>query len=141
VVQRAYLDTHGKLPIYDGVDVLDVDGLTAKRYLDIAVPLKKRTAVINDNDGSQAKIEGRYDAYTGYDFITIFVSKGDPKTLEPQLFEANGLDVLNRVLETNYATKDELLKYMTDHKTDCALKIFESPETITMPEYIRDAVA
>lgn len=140
VVQRAYRDIHGKLPIYDGVDVLDVDGLTAKRYLDIAVPLKKRTAVINDNDGDQAKMEGRYQAYAGYDFVKICVGKGEPKTLEPQLFAANGLDVLNRVLETNFATEDELLDYMADHKTDCALKIFESPESITMPEYIRDAV-
>jgi putative ATP-dependent endonuclease of OLD family len=141
VVQRAYLDTHGKLPIYDGVDVLDVDGLTAKRYLDIAVPLKKRTAVINDNDGDRAKMEGRYDAYQSYDFIKICVGKGDPKTLEPQLLDANGLDVLNRVLETNFATDKELLDYMANHKTDCALKIFASPESITMPEYIRDAVA
>jgi predicted ATPase len=141
VVQRAYRDAHGKLPIHDGVDVLDVDGLTAKRYLDIAVPLKKRTAVINDNDGSEVKMEGRYRAYQGYDFIKICVGKGEPKTLEPQLFATNGLDVLNRVLETNYATKDELLNYMANHKTDCALKIFESPESITMPDYIRDAVA
>jgi hypothetical protein len=31
--------------------------LTAKRCLDIAVPLKRRTAVINDNEGDQAKPE------------------------------------------------------------------------------------
>lgn len=43
------------------MDVLGADGLTAKRYLDIAVPLKKRTAVINDNEGDQAKMEGRYE--------------------------------------------------------------------------------
>jgi hypothetical protein len=53
----------GQLPIYHGADVLGVDGLTAKRYLDIAVPLKKRTAVINDNQRDKAKMEGRYDAW------------------------------------------------------------------------------
>jgi hypothetical protein len=37
--------------------------LTAKRCLDIAVPLKRCTAVINDNEGDQAKMEGRHDAY------------------------------------------------------------------------------
>lgn len=141
VVQRAYLDTHGKLPIYAGVDVLDVDGLTAKRYLDIAVQLKKRTVVVNDNDGDQVKMEGRYDAYTGHDFIKICVGKGDPKTLEPQLLAANGLATMNRVLGKSCATEQELLDYMAEHKTDCALRIFESSESITMPEYIRDAVA
>jgi hypothetical protein len=30
---------------------------------------------------------------------------------------------------------------MEGHKTDCALKIFESSEKITMPEYIHAAVA
>lgn len=99
------------------MDVLDVDGLTAKRYLDIAVPLKKRTAVINDNEGDQAKMEGRYDACQRYDFIKICVGKGDVKTLEPQLLAANDLDVLNRVLETNFATDKELLNYVADHKT------------------------
>jgi hypothetical protein len=34
-----------------------------QRHLDIAVSLKKRTVVINDNDGDQAKMEGRSDAY------------------------------------------------------------------------------
>ncbi len=45
------------------------------------------------------------------------------------------------MLGKNYETDDDLLKYMKRNKTDCALKIFESPETITMPEYIREAVA
>ena len=62
-MQRAYRDIHGKLPIYHGVDVVDVDGLTAKRHLDIAASLKKRTVVINDNEDDQAKMEGRSDAY------------------------------------------------------------------------------
>jgi hypothetical protein len=30
---------------------------------------------------------------------------------------------------------------MEGNKTTCALKIFESAESITMPEYIRNAVA
>jgi len=58
-VRRAYRGIHGKLPIHHGDDDLDVDGLTAKRYLDIAVPLKKRTAVINDNKGDQSSQDGR----------------------------------------------------------------------------------
>src|SRR5262249_46052501 len=35
VVQRAYRDTHdGRLPIHDGIDVMSMDSLSAKRFLD-----------------------------------------------------------------------------------------------------------
>jgi putative ATP-dependent endonuclease of the OLD family len=142
VVQRAYRDAHqGRLPLQDGIDVICVDGLTAKRFLDIAVPLQRRAVVVTDNDGDVAKAETRYQEYAGYSFIRVYVGQGAPKTLEPQLLEANGLAVMNTVLGKSFATDDELLEYMAAHKTDCALKIFESPETITMPEYIRGAVA
>jgi putative ATP-dependent endonuclease of OLD family len=142
IVQRAYRDAHqGRLPLQDGIDVMCVDGLTAKRFLDIAVPLRRRTTVVTDNDGDAAAAEARYSGYRGHQFISICVGQGQARTLEPQLLAANGLAVLNKVLGRNFATDDDLLKHMKDNKTDCALKIFESPETITMPEYIRDAVA
>jgi hypothetical protein len=56
---------------------------------------------------------------------------------------ANSREVINKVLSKSYQTDDELVDYMTNsnNKTDCALAIFETSEPITMPEYIRDAVA
>lgn len=142
VVQRAYRDVHqDKLPIQDGIDVMSVDGLTAKRFLDIAVLLKKRVAVVTDNDGDIAKAERRYAAYTGHDFISICIGKGAPETLEPQLVAANGRNVMNQVLGKHFDTDKALLAYMANNKTTCALKIFGSAESITMPEYIREAVA
>jgi hypothetical protein len=48
-------------------DVLDVDGLTAKRYLDIAVPLKKRTAVINDNEATKPRRKAGLTPTSGLD--------------------------------------------------------------------------
>ncbi len=65
----------------------------------------------------------------------------DGRTLEPQLLTASGREKLNHVFGTAYATDEELLLYMTENKTTCALAIFKSSEAITMPEYIRDAVA
>jgi predicted ATPase len=143
VVQRAYRDAHGKLPIEDGVDVISVRGLQAKRFLDIAVPLEKPTVVVNDNDGDPAVIRARYAAYTKHSFIKVCIGQGDARTLEPQLVEANGLEVINKVLGKKYKTTAELVTHMTNsnNKTDCALAIFETTEPIAMPEYIRDAVA
>jgi putative ATP-dependent endonuclease of the OLD family len=142
VVQRAYRDAHdGRLPIQDGVDVMSMDALSAKRFLEIAVRLKKPVVVITDNDGSEEATQDRYAAYAQYDFIRFCIGKGEERTLEPQLVAANNLEMLNRVLGKRYDTKERLLAYMTREKTTCALVIFESAETITMPEYIRDAVA
>ena len=102
---------------------------------------KKPAVVVTDNDGDPAAAAAKYAAYTHHSFIRVCIGKGDPRTLEPQLLAANSLAILNKVLGKNYKTDDDLLKHMQGNKTDCALKIFESPETITMPEYIREAVA
>lgn len=143
VVQRAYLDAHGKLPIQDGVDVISVRGLQAKRFLDIAVPLRKPVAVVNDNDDDPDAVKAKYAAYDQHTFIGICIGQGEARTLEPQMVAANGLEVMNKVLRKNYATVDELLTYMMNdrNKTNCALAIFETPDPITMPEYIRNAIA
>lgn len=143
VVQRAYLDLHDRLPIDDGVDVINVRGLQARRFLDIAVRLGKPAVVVNDNDGDPDTVRKRYAAYISYPFIKVCVGEGDARTLEPQLVAANGLEVMNRVLGKAHETEDALVTYMTgrNNKTDCALAVFESDEKITMPEFIRDAVA
>lgn len=140
IVTRAYHDEHGLEPIADGVDVINVRGLSAARFLDLAVPLAKPVAVVNDNDGDAAKMQQRYAEYADHDFISIHVGTGNAKTLEPQVLEANGLARMNEILGKSYATDDEMLTHMTGNKTGWALAVFESEQSITMPEYIRDAV-
>jgi ABC-type cobalamin/Fe3+-siderophores transport system ATPase subunit len=144
VVQRAYKDAHGVLPAEDGVDVINVRGLSFKRFLDIASLLtQNRVAVITDNDGKDASVVKQgFSAYAAFTNISVHVGEDATfKTLEPQLFKANGLAAMNAVLGQNFTTEDDLLKYMKNNKTTCALAIFESDQTINMPEYIRDAVA
>jgi putative ATP-dependent endonuclease of the OLD family len=142
VVQRAHRDAHdGRLPIQDGIDVMSMDALSAKRFLDIAIQLKKPVVVVTDNDGNEEATQLRYADYEQYSFIRFCIGQGTERTLEPQLLAANGRETLNRVFDKRYDTDQKLLTYMARHKTTCALAIFESAETITMPEYIRDAVA
>ena len=142
VIQRAYRDTHdGRLPIDAGVDVVSVRGLQAKRFLDIAVPLGKPVAVVNDNDGDISTIRAKYVDYDQHDFVRICIGEGDERTLEPQMLAANGLATMNKVLGKSYITNADLLTHMKNNKTTCALAVFDSPEPIAMPGYIRDAVA
>ncbi len=142
IVQRAYCDANNnRLPIHDGIDVMSMDALSAKRFLDIAVQLKKPVVVVTDNDGDEAAARAKYADYAHYPFVRVCIGQGDAETLEPQLLDANGRETLNRVLRKRYDTDKKLLAYMTREKTATALAIFESAETITMPEYIRDAIA
>lgn len=143
IVQRAYRDAHGKLPIEAGVDVINVRGLSHKRFLDIAMPLDTIAHVVTDNDGHEpADVEAGFSAYSAATNISIHVGKDKAlKTLEPQLLHVNGRALLNTIFGKTYATDAEMLTYMTANKTTCAVALFETTETVVMPEYISDAVA
>jgi putative ATP-dependent endonuclease of OLD family len=141
VVQRAYFDMHKRLPIQDGIDVISVWGLSFTRFLDIAAGLRTRTAVVTDNDGYPDRLVEKYQPYKdGNDCIEVFYSfNADLPTLEPNIVACNDLATLNAVLDRDFATKEEVERYMGNNKTEVALRIFEAPDPIQMPTYIRDA--
>ncbi len=141
VVQRAYLDKHGMLPIEDGVEVISVKGLAFKRFLEISRILGIDTRVVTDNDGSVKRLKKKYEDFDSTDCIRICYDTDESlKTLEPQLLASNNLDLFNKIFETDYVTDDGLLDHMHKNKTDCALKIFESEEAINYPQYVEDAI-
>ncbi|GAA3894501.1 AAA family ATPase [Streptomyces lacrimifluminis] len=144
VIQRAHMDTHGgTLPVESGIDIINVRGLSFKRFLDIAQLLPQNVvAVVTDNDGKDASdVKQRYASYTAHPNITVHVGEDAAfKTLEPQLFKVNDRATMNAALGQSFTTDDDLLDYMKRHKTDGALAIFQSNQTINMPEYIKEAV-
>lgn len=142
IVQRAYLDVKGRLPMEDGIDVISI-GLSHKRFLDIAVRLKRRVWIVTDNDGRpREQIEKRFAEYLKYSNVTLHVEE-DPglHTLEPSIVAVNDLGRLNAVLGTSFSSKEEAVKSMRDDKPAYALAIFESQSRIVMPKYIRDVVS
>lgn len=142
VVQRAYLDKYSKRPIDDGIDVINVRGLSAKRFLDLAIRLKRRVAVVNDNDGNYAKnITSKYEGYSGHAFISIHASSDNTlKTLEPQIVASAGLDAIKKVFDKSFLTDAEASDYMIAHKTDAALALHDTSESIRWPSYIQGAI-
>ena len=87
-----------------------------------------------------------FEQYESYKSIKICAdpNKALP-TLEPQIVEANRdqLDTLREILDiekVKYPDKESIIKYMKDHKTDCALKIFDTTKDIKYPQYILNAV-
>ncbi len=143
VVQRAYRDKHGKLPLEDGVDVISVGSLAFKRFLEIAGLLNLDVRVVTDNDGDVAALTEKYANFLNGTHTTIKICYDkDEKipTLEPQLLKANSRELLNRILEKEHADHAVLLKYMDRNKTDCALRMFQTNLKWEAPNYIANAI-
>lgn len=139
VVQRGYQDAKGKLPIEDGIDVISV-GLSHKRFLDLAIRLKRRVWAVTDNDGKTVdQVKERFSGYLDSDRVSLHVGT-NPKltTLEPHIVAANDLATLNAVLGKEYDSKEKALQAMLEDKTGSALAIYQSKTPIVMPDYIRD---
>lgn len=141
LLQRLYLDTTQKLPIEDGIDIQSVRGLSFLRFLELATPLKKNITVVTDNDGDHKKLTNtKYKVYMGSSSFKLCFSTDDSlPSLEEQFLAVNNLADLQKVFDTTYKTKDEVLQYMKSNKTEWALAIFESSTTIVYPQYFHDA--
>jgi putative ATP-dependent endonuclease of OLD family len=142
IVQRAYLDRHGRRPIENGVDVLSVRALSFKRYLDIARKLMKPVSVVTDNDGDTVATRARYEEYAGLAHISVCVSEhAEGKTLEPQIVSCNAIEALRTVLKRPFADAQQAITWMTNNKTEAAIRIHDADEAISYPKYVSDAVA
>lgn len=157
IIQKAYFDKHKKLPIEDEIEVISV-GTTFLRFLELADLLKRETVVVTDNDGDIETLEKKYKNYIKLnqkEYVEIcydketHINQGTLKkndgnfnydTLEPCMVRANNLKTLNKILKQDFQTEDELIKYMVNNKTECALEIFESNENINYPIYIEEAI-
>lgn len=138
IVQRAYTDLHGVAPLANGIDVISVNSLAFKRFLEIADGLGIPVCVVTDNDGDVAALEKRYADYLKYIF---YDSDEQASSLEEQILKANSLPVLNAALGTTFAEDAALLKFMRSNKTDSALAIFNSASRLMFPDYIQRAIA
>jgi len=123
-----------------GVQVISVNGTSFKRYLDLALLLGMRTAVIRDNDGNGQKncTENYHDYTTGN--ISIFFDGNDKlSTFEISLYAAN-----QKVCEEAFGPGRRTLsvqEYMLANKADCAFTLLEQcSKALTPPDYIIQAV-
>lgn len=142
IVQRAYKNKHGKLPLEVGVDVISV-GKAFKRFFEIASHLRLDLHAVIDNDGRIAALKDRFDEYIDgrHSTIQLFYDEDESHpTLEPQLLKANSLDALNKIFQTSHPDTGALLDWMKNNKTKYALDMFETDEKWVTPEYIANAI-
>ncbi|ANU65357.1 ATP-dependent nuclease [Turicimonas muris] len=133
-----YKKVRGSSPDNDQVIIISVGGICFKRYLDIALKLKSKVAVITDNDGDiQTNCEERYEKYTENKDICVFC--GDTKedfTFEVTVYKANE-ELCNNCFTTHHNTLD----YMLKNKTEAAYRLLTSHgEELRTPSYIVRAI-
>lgn len=141
IVTKAFFQEHHRTPLQAGVEIVSVNALAFKRFLEIAKALKRETCVVTDNDGDAEAVKEKYTDYSSETHIQVCYSTDNSLyTLEVHLLHLNPRENLNRIFNRQFEDEATLLDYMLKNKTDCALKILDSNETIVMPEYIRNAV-
>ncbi|MER7244450.1 AAA family ATPase [Kribbella sp. NPDC000426] len=138
--ERAFSDRHGAAPMEMGVDVISMRGVALKRSLQLCAALKRKVAVLRDNDGKPADHwNDMYAEFLEDGVRQLFI--GDPahgKTLEPQMIEVNGEPEIRAMLGYDGALTTE--EWMSSHKTEGALRLAETESELTFPEYFIDAV-
>ena len=140
VLARAFRDATGILPAEAGIDVISMGGLTFRRALEICSALDRQVVALQDNDNqTPEEVREPVAALLATGRRALLVSELDHgSTLEAQLRSYNEEDVLRRVLQVPEGS--DLAAWMARHKTEGALRILESEETIAFPPYIEDAV-
>lgn len=156
IVQRAYQDRYGKLPIQDGIDVIAV-GTSFLRFLEIAKKIGKDVVAVTDNDGNPDALDSKYreycyvasekacDAHQVVSYEKEIRDDGkygslNYNTLESEIYLSADKEVLSQILGRSTCDRDETLKYMESNKTEVALKIFETKDCIAYPDYIVRAI-
>lgn len=151
IIQKAYLDEYGKLPMEDGIDVIVVDALAFKRYCDIAVLLKKKIVIVTDNDGNiQKNINEKYSDYLDKTNLVFVYEKNEMlNTIEPSVLEVNcennvPTELFKKSISKNGSmtnkNKQDVLDFMLNNKVEWAIRVLESEEKINYPEYIKNAI-
>lgn len=136
IFERVFYDIYGKRPMDCGIDVFSMRGLSLSRGLELCSRLGKMVAVMRDNDGVEPVDlmtplkdwlkDGEREVFIGA------VAHGH--TLEPQLIHSCGEPALRKILDIT--SKADLKTWMTREKTEAAIKIAETGDTVAPPDYM-----
>lgn len=142
IIQKAYLNEYGTLPINSGIDVISIRGLSFLRFCELAEALRKKIKIVTDNDGDIEKnINEKYKDYLNSEYIKIYYNKNESEnTLEPSFVNSNNFDTLKEVLNSSAKDSSEITKTMENDKTGWALKVFDTDKKINFPEYINECI-
>ena len=135
LLEEFYKSITGHIPEDDGVHIIDVRGLSFKRYLEISKLTGSKVGVITDNDKDYQKhcVE-KYADFSGDTNIEIFYDNNNEKfTFEVILYGDNHV-----LCDALFGTDAQ--KYMLNNKTEVAFSLLSQNQLITIPDYIKRAI-
>lgn len=137
---RFFRDQCGSEPLDLGIDVMAINGTSFRRGFELAMLLGKRIVAIRDNDGKNIQaIQDSLSDYLKPGERDLFIGdKEGGKTLEPQMLHANGESALRKILQLS--EDKNIRKWMKRHKTESALALAETNESLNPPTYIAQAI-
>lgn len=139
LLDRFFTQLAGVTPQEANVYIMSVDGLTFKRYLDVASLLGGKVAVVRDNDGDfPLNCVDRYKDYTGDSIAVFFDADNARHTFEVALYQDNQTVCDKLFLEQRRTLSVQ--DYMLGNKTEAALALLETEEALHAPDYIARAV-
>ena len=128
LMEKFYEECAGCSPESDDVHIIDIHGLSFKRYLDIAKLTGCKVAVITDNDKDHQKhCVDKYKDYASDANIEIFYETDDTKrTFEIVLYGDNSAlcDIL---------FDSPTLDYMLNNKTEAAYVLLSQTQQVVVP--------
>ena len=132
----------------DGISVISCNGISYKRYLEIAKATDKRIAVVTDNDEKAHRITKADSFNQANNLQHIFMGKTVADwTWEACIYKENK-ETLDKMIAVKagatytFHGKDygAVLGKMLNHKVDVAYQMLTSGKTFTVPQYIKDAI-
>lgn len=150
VVTYYYQKKFGCHPFEHGIELISVEGVKFKAFVELSIIAHKKAAVITDND-YKSSLEEIFQA-RGLsnlpDYIKLFTDPdSNINTIEPSFVNAN-VDKLQEVSDIvrkrnkEGDTKEELISYMESNKTEWAYRLLQAVDKVDLnvPSYIVDAV-
>ena len=133
LMESFYEKLTGHKPEDDNVNILDIRGLSFKRYLEIAKLTQSKVAVITDNDSDYVKnCIDKYKDYNSLANIKIFFEKDNSKNTFEVVFFGDNTEVCEQLF------KD--VGHMISNKTESAYKLLTENFTLNVPQYIEEAI-
>ena len=149
VITYYYKKKYDRHPFDDGIELISVEGVKFKNFVELAKSFKRRVAIVTDNDGySIDSLRSHRGLDKIPDNIQIFTeSDTSINTLEPSFVNANAdklqeLSNTVRKIKVNPDTEADLVEFMNNNKTEWAYRLLTNIDStdFKIPEYIIEAI-
>lgn len=149
IITYHYKKKYNRHPFDDGIELISVEGVKFKRFVELAKSFKKQVAIVTDNDGfSSDELLSHRGLDKIPDNIKMFTEADtNINTLEPSFVKTNAeklqeLSNTVRQKKVNPDTEADLIEFMRENKTEWAYRLLTKIDSTDFktPEYIVEAI-